>query len=111
PRTLLALGRLLPGASFTVIDRSEQNLAIARPLAGPGVEFVRACYDAELVRGFDVVVFPLAFDGDREAIYRAPPAPVVFVHDWLWRDRGVGAVVSVLLLKRLNLVCAGEPGA
>jgi len=26
------------------------------------------------------------------------------VHDWLWRPRGRSAVVSPLLLKRLNLV-------
>jgi hypothetical protein len=49
-------------------------------------------------------VFPLAFDGARAAGYRAPPAPVVFVHDWVWRRRGAGVVVSLLLLKRLNRV-------
>jgi hypothetical protein len=26
------------------------------------------------------------------------------VHDWLWRPRGRSVVVSLLLLKRLNLV-------
>ena len=49
-------------------------------------------------------MFPLAFIGDRAAIYRHPPAPVVLIHDWLWRPHGRGAVVSLLLLKRLNLV-------
>src|SRR5262245_22610242 len=109
PRTLLALGRLLPGASFAVIDRSPENIEVARRLAPAGADFVRALYDPALVAGFDVVVFPLAFDGDRAAIYRDPPAPVVFVHDWAWRRRGAGVVVSYLLLKRLNLVTrAGE---
>ena len=56
------------------------------------------------MEGFDVVVFPLAFSGDRPAIYRDPPAPVVFVHDWIWRRRGDGVVISLLLLKRLNRV-------
>lgn len=104
PRTLLALDQLLPGASFTVIDRVAENIAVARPLAPAGADFVCAAYDPALVAGFDVVVFPLAFDGDRAAIYRAPPAPIVFVHDWLWCRRGAGVVVSYLLLKRLNRV-------
>jgi hypothetical protein len=109
PRTLLVLGRLLPGASFTVIDRSEGNVEVARGLAPSGVDFLCAAYDPDLARGFDVVVFPLAFDGDRAAIYRDPPATVVFVHDWVWRRRGRGVVVSLLLLKRLNLIAPGEP--
>jgi hypothetical protein len=104
PRTLLVLHRLVPEASFTVIDRSAENIAVARALAPPGVRFEHACYDDTLVEGFDVVVFPLAFTGDREAIYHVPPAPVVFVHDWIWRRRGTSAIVSLLLLKRLNLV-------
>jgi hypothetical protein len=104
PRTLLILRRLLPDASFLIIDRSAANIEIARALAPAGVDFVHACYDPALVQGFDVVVFPLAFCGDRTAVYNRPPAPVVFVHDWMWRRRGASAVVSLLLLKRLNLV-------
>ncbi len=104
PRTLLVLRRLLPEASFVVIDYSAENIAIARRLAPPDVSFEHVGYDAALVQGFDVVVFPLAFNGDRAAIYRAPPAPVVFVHDWMWRRRGTSAIISWLLLKRLNLV-------
>jgi hypothetical protein len=104
PRTLLVLEQLLPGASFTVIDRSAENVAVARTLAPAGVDYVNVGYDPDLVRGFDVVVFPLAFDGDRAAVYREPPAPVVFVHDWLWRRRRAGVVVSLLLLKRLNRI-------
>jgi hypothetical protein len=46
----------------------------------------------------------LCLDGDREAIYCRPPSPFVLVHDWIWHRRGVGAVVSTALLKRLNLV-------
>jgi hypothetical protein len=51
-------------------------------------------------------VIPLAFDGDRDAIYRHRPAAAVVVHDWIWRRRGTSRVVSVALLKRLNLVTA-----
>jgi hypothetical protein len=104
PRTLLVLRRLLPEASFVVIDLSAENIAIARTLAPAGVCFEYACYHPTLVKGFDVIVFPLAYTGDRLAIYREPPAPIVFVHDWIWRCRGVGVVVSFLLLKRLNRI-------
>jgi hypothetical protein len=109
PRTLLVLHRLIPQAAFTVIDRSAENIAVAHAMAPPGVRFEHACYHPTLVEGFDVVVFPLAFTGDRQAIYRLPPAPVVLVHDWIWCRRGTSAIVSFLLLKRLNLVKpAGE---
>jgi hypothetical protein len=106
PRTLLVLRRLLPQAHFRVIDRSAANLATARALlpAGADLELVHEEYDPARLDGIDVVVFPLAFIGDRAAIYRHPPAPVVLVHDWVWRLRARGVVVSLLLLKRLNLV-------
>jgi fatty acid desaturase len=54
--------------------------------------------------GYDLVVLPLSFEGDRDAIYRRPPARAVIVHDWLWRKRGVSRVVSLALLKRINLI-------
>jgi hypothetical protein len=106
PRTLLILRRLLPEARFVVIDRSAANLDTARAFLTNGVEFVHEPYRVALVQACALVVFPLAFVGDRTAIYRHPPAPVVIVHDWMWRRRGDGALVSVLLLKRLNLVRA-----
>jgi hypothetical protein len=56
------------------------------------------------MRSFDLVVFPLSFEGDRDALYDRPPARTVIIHDWLWRKRGVSGIVSVALLKRLNLV-------
>ena len=94
----------LEGGSLTVIDGDADNIETARDLAPEGVEFVHAWYKPADVAGFDLVVFPLAFRGDRLAIYRQPPAPLVVVHDWLWRRRGASVVVSWLLLKRLNLV-------
>ena len=83
---------------------SAANLETARSFPMHGVEWIHDHYRAALVRDCDLVVFPLAFVGDRAAIYRQPPAPAVIVHDWLWRRHGAGAIVSVLLLKRLNLV-------
>ena len=60
--------------------------------------------DADDGDDFDLTVIPLCLEGDRAAIYRHPPSSIVLVHDWIWRPRGKGAVVSVLLLKRINLV-------
>jgi hypothetical protein len=105
PRTLLVLQRLLPDARFVVIDRSAENLATARRFLRGDVQFVHECFDPGHTADFDLLVFPLAFVGDREGLYRQPPARLVVVHDWLWRRRGKGVVVSRLLLKRLNLVC------
>jgi hypothetical protein len=104
PRTLLILQRLFPDAAYTVIDASGDNLAIARAFVQKEVVFRCEWYDPARLVGFDLVVFPLAFVGNRQAIYQAPPAPLVLVHDWIWRRRGRSAIVSVLLLKRVNLV-------
>ena len=54
----------------------------------------------------DLLVIPLSFDGDRAAIYARPPAPAVLVHDWIWHKRGASHLVSIALLKRINLVRA-----
>jgi hypothetical protein len=104
PRTVLVLQRLLPGAQLVVIDARAEHLDIARPFLSGPVELLQDWYDPARHRGFDLVVIPLAYIGDRAALYREPPAPAVLVHDWLWRRRGTGRVVSWLLLKRLNLV-------
>jgi hypothetical protein len=113
PRTALVLARLLPHARLTLIDAAPEHLARARPfLSGleSRVRFVEGVAGARLPvpdgdRPADLVVVPLAFRGDRARFYREPPAPLVAVHDWIWRRRGAhGAWVSFLLLKRLNLV-------
>jgi hypothetical protein len=105
PRTVLLLRELVPSAEIVVIDASQPNVDTARRLVGPEVTFERALFSAtDSCSGFDLLVIPLAFQGDRAAIYRRPPAPAVLVHDWLWHRRGRGHRVSVALLKRLNLV-------
>jgi hypothetical protein len=104
PRTLLVLRRLLPGARFLLIDRSADNLELAAAFLAGDVEVVHAAYEPSQLGVVDAAVFPLAFVGDRAAIYRHPPAPVVFVHDWAWRRRGEGVVVAPWLGKRLNRV-------
>ena len=107
PRSYLALSRLCPEAAFTIIDADARNLARALPFVGPRrVEFVHARFTAAARGDYDAVVIPLSFDGDRRAIYARPPAPIVLVHDWIWRRRGESRIVSVALLKRINLVRA-----
>jgi hypothetical protein len=104
PRTLLILQRLLPEAKFTVIDQSAANIQKARSMVNSDATFIPETYVPALVEGMDLVVIPLSFIGDREAIYRHPPARAVVIHDWLWRRRGHSTVVSFFLFKRLNLV-------
>jgi hypothetical protein len=103
PRTALVLRELIPGAELTIIDRSAANIARARAFVNGSARVIEASYRPELCAGADLVVVPLAFDGDRERIYADPPAPAVAVHDWLWHRRGEGYVISLPLLKRLNL--------
>jgi hypothetical protein len=104
PRTALILRRLLPDADLTVVDANADHLEIARPFLSPDVVLRHDAFDPSVPDGADLVVIPLAFVGDRERIYRHPPASAVLVHDWLWRTRAAGVPVSWLLLKRLNLV-------
>lgn len=105
PRTALILQELLPAARITIIDGSRANLDQARPLLRTAnIEFVHARYTGSNSNGCDLLVIPLSLDGDRTAIYERPPAPLVIVHDWIWRKRGDSRIVSIPLLKRLNLV-------
>jgi hypothetical protein len=106
PRTALVLRQLLPDARLTIIDANATHLDIARAmLRDERVEFVRAQFPRDGSKvPCDVLVIPLSFDGDRAPLYAHPPAPVVIVHDWIWRIRGTSRLVSPLLLKRLNLV-------
>ena len=106
PRTALIAGCLWPSARLTVIDSNSRNLARARPFLTRAVELAHRPYDRGQDNGFDLLVVPLAFSGNRRLFYQNPPAPRVFVHDWIWNKRGKSVVVSLLLLKRLNLVQA-----
>jgi hypothetical protein len=104
PRTALVLRRLAPLAEITIIDRSAESLRRARPHLDASTRIVETPFASNLCGGADLVVVPLAFVGDRQALYANPPAPAMAIHDWIWRRRGQGFVVSFLLLKRLNLV-------
>jgi hypothetical protein len=103
PRTALVLRALLPRARLTLVDAVPAHLERARAFLDQApVRLVVGLYPTGAPA--DLVVIPLAFRGDRACLYRCPPAPWLVVHDWLWRPRGRSAVVSALLLKRLNLV-------
>jgi hypothetical protein len=106
PRSALVLRRLLPEAELVIIDASAKNLEVARQYLVGHTELVHAWYDPARHNGFDLLVVPLAYIGDRAALYQQPAAPAVAVHDWIWRRRGRGTIISFLLLKRLNLVRA-----
>jgi hypothetical protein len=109
PRTTLILRELLPAARITIVDADRANLDRARRLLGSAssdIDFIHAHYEEGEgdAAACDLLVIPLSFDGNRAAIYARPPAPAVVVHDWIWRKRGVSRLVSIALLKRINLV-------
>ena len=122
PRTALILRELLPAARITIVDANRANLERARTLLGSAsgaIDFIHAHYEVmpwaatsgrpykeDDAAACDLLVIPLSFDGDRTAIYARPPAPAVVVHDWIWRKRGASRLVSIALLKRINLVRA-----
>jgi hypothetical protein len=103
PRTALIFEKLLPAARITIIEANVANLDRARSLLGErNIEFINESYTHDGT--YDLIVIPLSFNGDRSSIYARPPAPLVIVHDWIWRKRGDGGIVSLALLKRINLV-------
>ncbi len=112
PRTALILRDLLPSARIVIIDASVDNLRRARTWLSKDIALecrtslvCRTYPDARDLSdcSYDLLVVPLAFRGNREAIYQHPLTTTI-VHDWLWRPRGRTAVVSPLLLKRVNVV-------
>lgn len=126
PRSALLLRQRAPGLPITVLDARPEHLEAARAclrrrgLSEAGFRFTCGTFDATRpasARGEDIgrerpdeegpglAIVPLAYRGDRQALYRHPPAPLTLVHDWAWRRRGErGCLVSPWLLKRLNLV-------
>jgi hypothetical protein len=112
PRTAVLLRKLIPFASLRIIDASCEHLEIAKAFLKNDIEFEHAndiefehAYYAEVRQNeADLLIIPLSFHGDRQAIYQDPPAPMVLIHDWIWARQGQSAVVSLFLLKRMNLV-------
>jgi hypothetical protein len=99
---------LLPSARIVVIDRSAENVERAcRFLArlgvdNAGVEFRVESFDPDAHSGFELVVCPLGFVGDRRLLGRV--SSLVATHDWVFGSRAdESVIVSWLLLKRLSL--------
>ena len=104
PRSALVMSRLFPDAAITVIDAEEDHLQTARAFLPASVRVVNQRWDARSADAGDLVVIPLAFEGDRRRLYDAPPAPRLLVHDWIWAVRPNSVIISWLLIKRLTLV-------
>ncbi len=107
PRTALVFKALVPDAQLTIVDSSAANLECARTFLGDdNIQFINEHFiqhSAFCIKHYDLLVIPLALDGDKRPLYASPPTNVL-IHDWIWRKRGVSRVVSPLLLKRINLV-------
>jgi hypothetical protein len=98
--------RVWPHAAITIIDAEATHLDIARPLLPAGVvlEHRQFVPGTEGNDGADLVMIPLAYVGSRADVYRQPSGSAVLIHDWIWKRRGRGTIVSPWLLKRINLV-------
>lgn len=103
PRSAIVARRIWPGAAITVVDAEATHLEIASAFLPAGVTMEHRQF-VPGQEGADLVIVPLAYVGSRAAVYLQPSAPAVLVHDWIWRRRGRGAIVSWWLLKRINLV-------
>ena len=106
PRTALLLKEVVPAMTVTVIDSNEKHIEIAHTFLNGSVRYEHRTFESTgPADEYDVVVIPLSYVGDRERLYRTPPARALLVQDWLWRRRGnATSTISWLLLKRLNLV-------
>jgi hypothetical protein len=104
PRTTILLRRLIPDASITLVDANAAHIETAESFLAGNVDSEVRLFDPAAAEDADLIVIPLSFIGDRGAIYRNPPARRVLVHDWIWSRHGNGTIVSVLLLKRINLI-------
>jgi hypothetical protein len=104
PRSAILLRQLLPHARIRIMDASADNIAAARPFVDEEIQFINSIFDGNSCQTADLIVIPLAYIGDRAALYSNPPAPAVLIHDWIWSKRGDSVIVSRWLLKRLNLI-------
>ena len=104
PRTALVMQQLFPAAALTIIDADARHLEIARRFLPDSIAVRHARYDGAPDETADLVVIPLAFIGDRQALYDNPPAARLLIHDWIWAAGSRSVVISWLLLKRLTLV-------
>jgi hypothetical protein len=108
PRTAILLRRWIPDAAITIVDASAAHIDTAKSFLPSNVDSEVRLFDSAVSEDADLIVIPLSFIGDRGAIYRNPPSRQVLVHDWIWSRHGRSAIVSVLLLKRINLISKSD---
>lgn len=106
PRTALIIRKLLPEVQINIFDASQESIDLAKPFLQSNVIFVHQYFDGSNVDGMDLLIIPLSLIGNRAEVYRQPAAPLMLIHDWIWRPRGTSAVVSWAFLKRINLIRA-----
>jgi hypothetical protein len=104
PRTAIVMRCVAPDATITIVEADGEHLAVAQRFLAADIRVRHELFSCGARVDADLAVVPLAFIGDRQVLYDRPPAPLVLVHDWIWRPRGKSCVISWLLLKRLNLV-------
>jgi len=104
PRSAILLQKLIPDVAITIVDARADHIDTAMSYLPGNVNFEVRLFDSCVHEDADLLVIPLSLIGDRRVIYSNPPARQVLVHDWIWSRHGRGAIVSLLLLKRINLV-------
>ncbi len=104
PRSALLLRKLFPCAEITVIDASAAHLQMAKKFLDDRTHLVQEMFDPFDSGTADLVVIPLSFIGERRLMYKQPAARSLLIHDWIWSKRGESVVVSLWLLKRINLI-------
>jgi hypothetical protein len=104
PRTALVIRKLLPDASLQILDADANHLEMAKPFLPEGIEFVHGRYVSGQPMNCDLLVIPLSFSGIRRQVYRNPGTRAVLLHDWIWAKHGFSRIVSLFLLKRVNLI-------
>ena len=114
PRTVLALGDLLPDATFTIIEAHDEHIERARTVLAAAGYASRATFVQRFVTeldadGADLCVLPLAFEGDIDRVIARWRGGLLVTHDWLWGPRStVSVVVSPVIAKRLSLHRSNE---
>jgi hypothetical protein len=105
PRTALIVQRLAHEKSIDVIDCRMDHIEVAGQWVAPEIRFMQQMFRSSdaVHHAQDLLVIPLSYRGDKDILYEKPSGPTI-IHDWLWRRRGTGVIVSWLLLKRINLV-------
>ncbi len=105
PRSAFVVRRLWPLAQSIIYEADAFHLQEARRWLSGDEFLVNARVTSPGNCAADLVIVPLALDLDKAAFYSPVAWTRVLVQDWVWRrPTKRTAIVSLLLLKRMNLV-------